>query len=840
MTRTATAQLLLITRWLHSRDARRTSLILAATFAVLAAVFVCTSAFTLGAGQQADSEFGIYEQRTYDSVNIGDLTPSFMEHARAVLASNAPGSDLFIETPELRPDSFTKTYVQSPLATVRFVQDPQIRASFPGRYTLDQGDWPTRASDVVVSRHVFNALPDRVHFTMLSGRARLHVVGVVTDAYAKHDDLIIAGPGTWESIPRPSPGHAYQPVDAQVNVLFETGASLDGVRRTLEAVLPPLPAAQGARSETIDANYSSRAQVAAEPTAGFGGRTQLVVTYLPLLLIVLLVSALAVGQTRRGFTANADRLVALGARRRTVRRCQVIALEVAALASIAAGLGVGWLVALGLRATVLSHFADEPLSPVPGINLATLGIAVSSLVVISVGALWPSRGPGATLQPAVSGLLDDVHLGLIRRVVLVLLVLTARRVGGGDGSVVSSYLVVAAVLLAAPDLLRVVLWCLPRRAARAFLIRRFMKSDAARQAAAVVVVAACLAIPICAATQLASDKASQSALTYNLVPARQVWVQNTGDMGDVTAVARLVSQVPHIGSPVVVRGLTGRPGRRGQAGPSARFVRTPRYGSIGTDPMVLNSATQLRQLIGPGLANNAEAVLNAGGVVDFSQGVGDQQIAVFPAGGGAPERLTPTLPTVHVSVSRQFTTQFAGAVLLSTARRLSLPVSDPKKYIYTDVPHDTISAAAAAAVDAGYDSEFVQYDVPPPTPDLPIEAYVFLAGLIAGSFAVLLLVIGEQAKRLRTYSARMIAIGLTPRWILSILAIQTALIIGTGLLIGTAAALLGVTISADNYPVLNVPVLPITLACLATIVAAGLATALAVRALRATENLELT
>lgn len=145
-----------------------------------------------------------------------------------------------------------------------------------------------------------------------------------------------------------------------------------------------------------------------------------------------------------------------------------------------------------------------------------------------------------------------------------------------------------------------------------------------------------------------------------------------------------------------------------------------------------------------------------------------------------------------------------------------------------------------AAVDAGYDSEFVQYTVPPPEPQLPTNAYVFLAGLVLGGFAILLVVIKGQATRLRMYSSRLVAIGLGPRWTLSVLGIQAAVVIGVALLAGAAAGILGVKITSDNYAVTVVPVLPIALACGATILAAGLATALAVRALTATEYPEVT
>ncbi len=833
------ALLLLTGRWLRSRGARRSSIILVLTFAVLALVFVCVSAFTLSADQLADKEFGAYQQETSTSVNVGDLDPGFLTHAGSALTSAVPGSHLLIESTQLRPDSFAKTYVQAPLALVRFVEDPGLQDAFPGRYTLDEGSWPRSPFDVVVSRHVLDALPDPTEFTVLSGRVTLHVVGVVTDAYAQRADTIVAGPGTWESIARPPAERTYQPVEASVRVLFGADTSVADVGRVLQKVLPPLPQTQGDRAGNIKSNYSTRSQLARLPVAEFGS-DQLVVSYLPLLLVVLLVSALVVGQTRGGHRANADRLVAIGVRRSNVLLFQVIAMSVVAAGSIAAGLGVGWLLAIALRASLLPHYADQPLSPLPGLDGTAVAIAASSLVLITAGTLWPGQSDVAARWSLISRSLADIHIGLIRRVLVVLLIIGALKVGGSTTSVVASYLVVAAVLFAAPDLLRAVVWSLPRSKPRTFVIGRLMRADLGSQAAAVVVVGCCLALPILVATQLASKKSSDATFTYSRVPANQIWVQNDGGRGDVAGVAQVVSEVPDIGRPVVVRSLSTSGPPQNEGFPAAFFGRTPTAsGSSSLNVMVIGSAYELRRLIGDDLPGNAETALDSGGVLDFTSAEGDQKFVVYSPN-GARQLVTPVLPTLKVSLNRQFSANFGGAVLLSTAKKLKLPISDPNKYIFPDVPPRVIGDAVQAAVDAGYDSEFVQYAVPPPPPQLPANAYVFLAGLVLGGFAVLLLVIRGQARRLRTYSSRLVAIGLGPRWTLSVLGIEAAVIVGVGLLAGISAGILGVKITSNNYAVTDIPVLPITLACGATIIAAGLATALAVRTLTATEHPELT
>lgn len=844
----ATAMLFLTGRWARSKAARRSSVILALTFAVLALVFVCVSAFTPTAEQKAEAAFGTFDQRTYTNVNVGDLDPGFLTRTNAELTSELPGSHLLIESTDLRPDSFVKTYVQAPLAPVRFVQDPTpdgLQGAFPGRYNLKEGTWPQSPFDVVVSQHVLDTLPDAAvdagEFTVLSRRATMHIVGVVQDTFAKRGDLIVGGPSTWESIPRPSTGREFQPVQATLSALFRADTSVIDVGKVLKQALPPVPEIRTTSLDGLKSNLTTRAQIEAEPVAEFGS-DQLVVSYLPLLLVILLVSALVVGQTRGPLRDNADRLVVLGVRRGQVRLTQVTALSVVAAASIAGGLAAGWLLALALRALVLPHFADQTLSPVPGPDATALVIAGGSLVLISTGLVWPERRTHTARPSVIKRLLARVPASTIRRALALAVGIAALRVEGTVTSVVASYLAVAAVLLVAPDVLRGVVWLLPRRFPRTFVTRRLMTVDIGRQAAAVAVIGCCLALPITVGTQLASKKASDASYSYSIVPVGQIWVQSgdSGSGGDIEGVAQAVSEVPGIGAPVVLRDVSYAVGPPQKGDSAAMFSKTPTSGNSNSTIMVLDDAGDLGRLVGDQLPDDAVAVLDDGGVLDFTNVVGDQKLVVNSATSGKRLFVTPALRTLKVSLDAQFSKSFGGAILRSTARELKLPVKPPARIIYTDATPTLIEEAATAAVDAGYDSQFVQYSVPPPEPVLPTNAYVFLTGLVLGGFAVLLYVVRGQAKRLRDYSSRLVAIGLGPRWSLSVLGIQAALTIGVGLLAGISAGLLGVQVTSANYAVTSVPTLPITIACGATVLAAALATTIAARALTATEYSEVT
>lgn len=827
------AEAFLVARWLRARCLRRAALLLAASFAVVAAVVVCTDAFTLSSAQQAQSDFGVYQRQTYDNIELGTLASDTLPRTATALLADAPRSHVYLQTTDLRPDAFTKTYVQSPIRTVQYLEDATLQQAFPGRYNLSSGSWPQHPFDVVVSQHVREQLPQQDQLTVLSGRARLRVVGTVTDSYARHDDLIIAAPGTFAAIPAPPPSHLFQPVGAQVTILFGGQISIDRIAHLAAARLPPNSAPQPDRIEAFTTNYETRAYAEAQPTASFGSSQQLVVSYVPLALVVLVLGALVIGQTRPDLQTVSDRLVTLGVRRRIVRRTQVIAFAVISAVAISIGLGAGWLIAALTRVLLLKRLADQPLSPIPWPGAPIVSVAGAALALVVVGALWPRRLPGGEAHALVARLVAELRLGLLRRVLAVVLVVTAVQVRHGQHASVAAYLLPAGILLFAPDLLDLATRPMRGRSPRALVAGRLMRAEAPRQALAAVVVGACLALPITASTQLASAKLSQRAEAYNRIPAHQVWVQRLGPSGDVDAVARLMSEVPGIGSPVVIRGLT-TVAADGANGPAARFTQAPAGGSYGTDPMVVGSIADARRVLGDAWTPNAARLLALGGILDFTGSNGDQRLAVVSEG-GAVQHTTPPLPTAYLPVNTQLRVQFAGVMLRQTARQLRLPISEPSKYIYTDTSAATIRAAVAAAVDGGYDSEFVQYDVPPPPPDLPASAYAFLAGLLLGGFALLWLVVRAQARRLRASSALLVALGLRPRWTITVLLLQAGIIVGVSVVCGITGGVLGVLVTSDAYVAVDVPVGPIVLAAAAFAATAAVATTVASRSLRAAE-----
>lgn len=821
---------LLAARWFAGAVLRRAAITLTVAFAVLTAVFMSVCSFEQTPAHTAQQRFGTYDHSTYTSITVGDLQRGDTKRLQAAITSAAPGAHLVIESRTLRPDAYPKFYFQAPTAVVRFLEDPQVRRAFPERYALLKGRWPSKVNDVVVSEHLLEALPsaDRSSFTVLSGTTRFHVVGVVRDDDDRQGDVMIAGAGTWEALTPRDAAKQYQPTEGQTSIYWNDG-KLTAIVAAADRVLPALPEEQGSRDEIWNANTSSRSELTSARPVTFGS-DQVVVSYLPLLMVALLVAALVVATTRRPIVDATDRLVHLGLDRARVRRLHTGLLTITAAASIIVGIALGTFIAVLLRSTVLARFATQPFSPLTGVTPAAWLIIAAALVVVAAGAAWPAGvAPGKTVS-AVGRIVGDIHVGLVRRVLIGLCIVAAVLFGATTHAwIVGAHAAIGAAVLLAPDFVRLVVWAIPRRSARLFVARGIMRASLVRQGVAAAVIAACVAVPIGLGTQLASKQANDSAFTFSTVPTGQMWVERASAVGDVDGIARAIANIPGMPAPVTVRALSGPAQASGAAGPAARFLHAA---SGGTGTLTLDDPADLRRLIGSDLPNEAESVLRAGGVIDFSAARGSQRFVVV-ANGGERQLTTPVLPTLKAHVAPAFSTQFSGAVLTSTAEKLGLPVSSPVKYLYPSVTTAQIRSAVTASVDAGYDSEFVHYHVPPPAPTLPAAAWVFFTGLALGGFVVLLLVVTDQARRLRDYSERLVAIGLRPGWTRGVLAVQAAVIVGVGLVTGVVGGVLSLRAIAGHYAVTAIPSTPIIATMIVVLLATAAATLIATRSLTA-------
>lgn len=812
------AVIALTTVWLRSTQTRRAAVILTAAFAIVTAVTLSVSALTLSTGQQQAKQFGRDQQASYFSMDLGDLTAGSTARIRAAAAQVSAGATVWVGSTTLRPDAYPKFFFHADITSLQYLEDTGLRAAYPDRYQLQSGRWPTSPRDVVVSPHLVSLLPDPHAFTVLSGHAYFRIVGTVTDRYATRGDLILAAPGTWESLTPLPTARQYQPIEGQLQFLWNPPATSTQIAAEVSAALPAALRDRGV-SEAIISDLSRRTDPPSTEAA-IATRDGLI-SPAPLLLIVLLVCALAVAATRRTNVAAGSTLTAIGVRRTDVTTTQALAALLTAATAAALGLTIGWLASAALR-VILIRVAEQPLAPLhlPGRDL--LLIAVAGVVTVSLGTLLPTRISGTSRQ--------RFHRGrLVVRAGRWLLGAAAITAGVTLHIPAAPYLLMVGVLLLGPDLLLLLRALLSPTRPRSLVTRGLMRASALSHAAAVIAIGACIAVPLLTAAQLASRQASDATYAYSSVPPDQIWVERGSDTGDVRGVARTLQTIRGFPLPVAVRALEAAPNADGSAGAQATFTTRT---TGGTATLVVPTSDALHRLLGDALPDSARATLDRGGVLNFTSARGPQRFAMY-ANGGQRQRTTGTLPTVRVKVDQPYRVRFSGAILASTARALHLPISAPVKYLYPNVTPAQIQQAVDATTRAGYDNDFIQYNVPPPPPVLPVTAYVFFAGLTLGGFAVILLTTTDQTRRLRSYSGQLIALGLAPGWTRQVLMLQTLLITTVGLTTGSTAGLIALTVVTRDYPVTVTPLLPATLSSAAILATALITVLVAARNLKA-------
>lgn len=784
---------LLSRRWVRSRAVRQTAVIALVGTAVITGIYIAASSYVPSASQQADAALGSATHGTYASFNLGQLDRQDLQRLNRAVRAVVPSGHTFLESRTLRPDKYPKYYFQGASSVVRYFEDGAAARTAPGRYSIKNGRAPVDAGEVAITQHLAERLGNPRSFTVLSGSSRFRVVGIMQDDEARLDDELMAAPGTFAGLRSRDANHQYQPTDAQVQVRWSGPVQVVKIATALREAVPGKVGGELFSTIVLAGNSSTRDSILSAPPRAFGA-DQVVVSYGPFALIVLLLAIVLLSAVLRPLHELRDRIALVGIPASRVVVPLIIALLV--VISVAAGIGVavGVTVMVAIRPLILQPLADATLSPLPAPSTEIVLIAVAGLVLVAVGAASPTGGRGS--RSLIRRVESAIAFSILRRFLAGAAGLLAF-VAVAHSNKAAPYLAVVAVLLLTPDLLWILLWAARSSSPRLLVVRRLAQASRAVHSAAIVALGACLAIPLAIAGQAASSLANDASFRISAIPAGQIWIERSGDTGDIRGVTAALKRVPTLPRAIPIGSTEGMPDADGSAGPVARF--SPRA-SGGMGIMLLHSVGDAQRLFGASLSPAGATALSQGGVLNFLKPRGPLAFGLY-SDGGKLQRRTPTVPTVDAHVDRGFTLSWGSAMLAATAQTLHLPVSQPRMYVYPGVRQRDIQPAVTAAISAGYDGEFVQYRVAPPAPTLPPAAGVFTIGLVLAAIALILLVVRLQAALMRTSSSRLYALGLSSQWTRSTLYLSVALLLGCG-------AVGGLTAGALSASVLPVPVPP--------------------------------
>jgi hypothetical protein len=139
----------------------------------------------------------------------------------------------------------------------------------------------------------------------------------------------------------------------------------------------------------------------------------------------------------------------------------------------------------------------------------------------------------------------------------------------------------------------------------------------------------------------------------------------------------------------------------------------------------------------------------------------------------------------------------SGVLLTATARRADLPLS-AGPMMYTGLAESAARAVQDAVVDAGLDGQTILRAARAPRPIPPTALVATAVGLVALALLGTLAAIRGQARALRGYLGRLIAIGLGVRWAQRVLLYQLAVIVSAATVLALAIALPPVIVAAGQ------------------------------------------
>lgn len=800
------------------------------TVALTTATFVVVNGFALSGGQLAERDLGTKEHTFAVPIRFGDrfTDPEAEALLNAVRGAGGVGPTLVITSFDVSPDSLPAQYSTGRVQLPTYREGPDLTKQFAASYKLLSGRWPTTAGEVVLSPALWERIGKPARFTAFSGAVDLKVAGVASPLFGEDSWRIIGAPGTWQSWPAERIRAGFPGAEGQAHLYWSGSVAPQAVAAAVAKVADTqkvVPDHTQVAPDQLMTGYQSRSQLMARDDIPLTEYLPLIHTY-PSVLLTGLITVFTVNLNRRRLVGALRRLTAVGLQRRTVSGAMITALLTATTAAALIGLGLGLGIGIAARHWLIPAVSDHPVSPMPSpVDSSARSLIVTGLVCLIAGwaSLRDSRSRGWGRRLAM--LTGALPWALLRRISAVLLVTRAAAAASTGFPTLeqvsaATFQFVTGFLLLTPDLLRLSTHLLPTSNSVTLTARRLVESDRARHALAATTLACCISVPTAAATLRATEQRTEEAQNIARVPEGQLWVDSGNSTPQIALrVSDIVASTPGTERPAHL-GIMTEP----------RFAVPGKGGAFGV--LVLPTIDDLRAVT-PDPPADAVNTLRQGGVIDWSGADAPQHFVTQTRDGL--KRLTSELPTTTLPVDPSYQSAFAGAILQSTANRLKLPVQPDSLLVFSDLDEATIRAAVNRVTAEGINPKLVAYHVTPLRIKPPPEWYLATVGVALTGFGLLWAVQRGQARHLRDYAARLLAIGLHRGWSLRVLLVQALQSLLLGLLVGLPAGAIPIALVSANTPlglVLDIPTGFIGTTIGLSLAAALAAVLLSLRALR--------
>jgi hypothetical protein len=805
------------------------------------AMFIVLKTLSLSGAQVADRDLGRFDASVgYGSIQLPPGDEAFVPELRSrVQGAGITDAMIMLSASDVQLDT-------TPVRNVTMLEADWAANPYPRRYELQDGRWPSRPGEVVVTETQDTQTAPGEMLTVL-GKVRLTVVGTADDRNASTTNLL-AGPGTWATLTTDL-AEGYPALGAQPVLLWSGSEPRPAISAFTAAIgiweKEQRKQADGAAAvaDTLNLRSDDRAE-------GFWIEKTPAGYLIPALVVPLGAVLLVFGLNDRRFRRVLHSLTSLGVSRSTAAMGLTLAALFWALVAAAAGAAAGLAVGAGAR-LLISHLRQRPAGPIDGLfdpALRLLTVITLTSLVAGLALARSRRESTAAPRPAGTRRGDTgapagksarrVRDGrqLLAVAAWCATAVYATRVDSPAMAMTLAGIVTIAVLLVIPEVFTLTLKLIPERGPRTRLARRQLAADSRRACAALAVLTVLFGASLGFIALL--DTLLRTADTQNhpdVLPGQIMLTDSSSDrFAPTEAVLRAVETTGV---------LDGHP----------RFELSPVYtmntddlirsaNRPGSDRLVLTvgSPSDAERLIGRPLGRDQTTTLNDGGLLVWDDVPG------APESGAERTRLivhendkilgrTPELPTIAVQAPpTHWRAGSDGIMLRSTARDLRLPLPEHGPVMITGVEDTQAEAVQKAVIGSGNDARAVRIHVPPAPAIAPAALVATAVALVLLVLATVLASVRGQIRALRSYLAGLTALGLPPSWTRHILLYQHGAVITVSTLLGLIIAMLPTVVIATQISgfVLSIPWGQLASLLAATYLAAVLAAARSILLLR--------
>lgn len=700
----------LIPRLVRSPWARFPALGLIATVAVILISYVMATSWGLSHGQVVDRDFSGHSAKV---VVDEDIDPGHDDILNAVEEA-APGQVWVLSSAGVQ--------IAGSAGTRLLYQESRWGQAQFG-YELVSGEWPQKAGEAVVTRDL---RPSSDMLSLESDVTNVRVVGVVDDVYSE-SPVLLAAPGTWESMPS-SLARAHDRLTAQVSVLTS-----DERVAQVESAL----AEQGISTTAIHASDQQPEQnwIAASPYS----------FTVPALVIPLLVTVTTIFGGRRSHQRLVRQVVQVGGPRIAGTVMVAAALLIVVIGGVIVGGLTGWGLSHAARA-VSSRWNGQVQAPYPSL-MTPLAITAGSASVgwaLCVVNLNSSYG---TVRPRRLSTLT--FPSRLRRWTALLagcagVLIAPRATTMAPTMALGTILLIVGALLT-PDVLVHLSHRLDRLPLHRKMGARLLAADT-RAVAETVLTMTIVALPLTVMILLTTTTATARSNSLAAVGPGQIAVHGGGGVFQPAPTAALEAAEAAL-QPSETADRAGL-----QLAPLAWYEA-----GVGRSSSVIavDTVRQIESVWGVSLTNAQEALLNRGGALVVHPD------AALTIDGRSP---SPKIPTMVFAPTEEWANNTGAVMLTEELRARGVEVTSGGT-VYSGVSNDQADAVLAALRERGLNQRAIDRYHPPTqilAPAAVVASAIVLAMLM---LAVTVACAHSRTTSLRRQFGRFVAIGANGRFV---------------------------------------------------------------------------